>query len=135
MRLILIDARDAVRYGLEMRLALEADLTVVGSVRDGRAAKEVAASTCPDVIVMDAHALGVDLISSLEELSRCGQGARVVILSLQDDAETRGRARAAGAFAFVSKQEGFDVLLASIRQAASAPNGEGRLQLSGQLGY
>jgi DNA-binding NarL/FixJ family response regulator len=41
-----------------------------------------------------------------------------VILSIHDDAQTRGRAQAAGAVAFVEKQGATDALLSVIRLAA-----------------
>ena len=44
---------------------------------------------------------------------------RVVILSILDDAQTRGRAQAAGAVAFVEKRGATGTLLSAIRQAAA----------------
>ena len=40
------------------------------------------------------------------------------MLSIYDDAQTRGRAQAAGAVAFVEKRGATETLLSTIRQAA-----------------
>ncbi len=117
---MILDQEPAVRRGLEMRLALEPDMAVVGHTGDLGAALDMATATCPDIILMDAEVSGEDTIASLPELVRCGQGSKVIILSLKDDRRTRERAGAAGAAGFVGKQEPIENLLDTIRRAASS---------------
>jgi DNA-binding NarL/FixJ family response regulator len=61
---------------------------------------------------------GVDGIEATKGLAVAEPSARVVILSLQDDAGTRRQAMASGASAFVGKQEGIPRLFEVIRNVA-----------------
>ncbi len=114
IRVLLVDPEAFVRRGLHMRLALEADLTVVGEAADAASAVPIAAALRPDVIMMDS---GLDRICAATEIVRRSCEARIVILSLQDDSHTRQRAAAAGAAAFVGKHESPEVLLETIKGA------------------
>lgn len=119
IKLLLVDDQPAVRQGLRMRLALEADLAVVGEAGDGRAALALAAALAPDVVLMDVALPEMDGIAVTEALLAAAPERAVVMLSLYDDAVTRARARAAGACTFVAKQDGVDALLAAVRHAAT----------------
>ncbi len=123
IRILLVDPEALVRRGLHMRLALEADLMVVGEATDAASAVPIGATLRPDVIVLDS---GLDGICAAIDIVRRTCGARIVILSLQDDSHTRQRAAAAGAAAFVSKQERPEVLLETIKAVARSA-GRGRI--------
>jgi DNA-binding NarL/FixJ family response regulator len=116
--LVLVDDQPGARQGLRMRLELEPDVAVVGEAGDGAAALDLAETLCPDVVVMDIEMPGMDGISATRALRERGQRAKVVILSLYDDATTQARAREAGAVAFVAKHQMDEPLLAAIRAAA-----------------
>lgn len=111
IRVMLVDDQPVVRQGLRMRLALERDVEVVAEAGDGSAALELARRERPDVVVMDVEMPGMDGITATEELRRIAPASAVVILSIHEDAQTRARAQAAGAAAFVGKHEGPDALL------------------------
>ena len=120
IRLILVDDEHRVRQGLRMRISAEPDLEVVGEAADGEAAVRLAERLRPDVVVMDLHMRGLNGFEATRRLRERVPGAVIVMLSLQDDARTREDAAAAGAIAFVGKQEGSDRLLAVIRDAAAS---------------
>jgi DNA-binding NarL/FixJ family response regulator len=70
------------------------------------------------VVLMDVQMPEMDGIAATAALLRVVPGSAVVILSICDDAQTRRRARAAGAVAFVEKRGATDALLSAIRLAA-----------------
>jgi NarL family two-component system response regulator LiaR len=116
---LLADDQPAIRQGLRLRLGLEPDIDVIGEAADGIAAVALATRLRPQVVVMDVGMPSLDGIEATRELQLRVPGSAVVILSLHDDANTRHRARQAGATAFVAKHEADHSLIDAIRQAAT----------------
>ena len=118
IRVLLVDDQAVVRRALRARFHLEPDLEVVGEASTGTEALALAQTLSPDVVLMDLEMPGMDGIETTAALRRMVPQSAVVILSIYDDAQTRGRAQVAGAVAFVEKRGATDSLLAVIRQAA-----------------
>jgi len=118
IRLLVVDDAPAVRRGLQMRLALEGDLRVIGEAGSGEEALTVVRALEPDVVLMDIEMPGMGGLATTQALRSFAPGSAVVTLSLHDDAESRARALAAGATAAVGKQAASEALLAAIRDAA-----------------
>jgi len=116
IRIVLVDDQPAVRQGLRMRLALEADEVIVGEAGDGAAGLELVARLRPDVVVMDIEMPAMDGMAATAALRHSAPGSAVVMLSIHDGVETRRRALRHGAAAFVSKREGSECLPVVIRQ-------------------
>jgi DNA-binding NarL/FixJ family response regulator len=114
--LVLVDDQSTVRTSLRMRMALESDLLIVGEASDGAMAIEQVRVLQPDVVVMDVRMPLVDGIAAADTIHHQNPAAAIVMLSLYDDLNTRKRALAAGATAFVSKQQPVEDLLTVIRQ-------------------
>jgi DNA-binding NarL/FixJ family response regulator len=123
IQVLLVDDEPNVLRGLRMRLGLEADIWVVGEAADGATAVDLASLLSPDVVLMDVNLPVVDGITATRELAVHVPQAAVVILSLQDDQGTIDRALAAGAFAFVAKQQLDGDLVGAIRMAAERTKG------------
>ncbi len=115
---LLVDDQTVVRHALRVRFHLEPDLQVVGEASTSSEALTLAQTLTPDVVLMDIQMPGMDGIEATAALRRVVPQSAVVILSIHDDAHTRGRAQAAGAVAFVEKRGATDSLLAVIRQVA-----------------
>lgn len=113
--ILLVENQAAVRRGLRMRLTLEPDFVVVGEAEDGAAALDLAPALRPRVVLMDANLPRLDGIAATAELRTRLPDSRIVILTLHDNADLRARALAAGAAAFVGKQEPDLALLSAIR--------------------
>jgi two-component system, NarL family, response regulator NreC len=118
IRVLLVDDQAVVRHALRVRFHLEPDLQVVGEASTGSEALTLAQTLSPDVVLMDIAMPGMDGIEATAALRRVVPQSTVVLLSIHDDAQTRGRAQAAGAVAFVEKRGATDSLLAIICQAA-----------------
>lgn len=109
-----------------MRLALEPDIEVVGEASDGNLAIRMAADLRPDVVVMDVGMPGMDGIEAAACVRAASPGTQVVMLTVHDDSNTRRRAQAAGAAAFVVKQKCGGDLVSAIRRAAGGQPGGDR---------
>ena len=119
IRLLLVDDEARVRQGLRMCMAGEPDFDVIGEAEEGNEAISLASALHPDVVVLDLRMSGLDGLGATRELIVREPGARIVILSLQDDSNTRREALASGATAFVGKQEGIGRLFEVIRAVAA----------------
>jgi len=119
IRVLLVDDQAVVRRALRGRFHLEPDLEVVGEASTGTEALALAQTLAPDVVLMDLQMPEMDGIAATAALRRAVPQSVVVILSIYDDAQTRGQAQAAGAVAFVEKRGATDALLSAIRQAAA----------------
>ena len=51
-RLLIVSDQSAVRKGLYMRLAAEADFAVIGEANDGETAIQLATAHCLDIVVI-----------------------------------------------------------------------------------
>jgi two-component system, NarL family, response regulator NreC len=118
IRVLLVDDQAVVRRGLRVLFRLEPDLQVVGEASTGTEALTLAQTLTPDVVLMDIEMPEMDGIEATAALRRVVPQSAVVILSVHDDAQTRGRAQAAGAVAFVEKRGATDALLSAMRLAA-----------------
>jgi DNA-binding NarL/FixJ family response regulator len=119
IRVLLVDDQPAVLRGLRVRFQLEPDMQVVGEASTGREAFTLAQTLMPDVVLMDIEMPGMDGIEATAALAMIAPQSAVVILSIHTDRQTRIRAQAAGAVAFLEKRGTTDTLLAAIRQAAA----------------
>ena len=123
IQVLLVDDEPSILRGLRMRLGLESDICVVGEAADGSAAVDLASRLSPDVVLMDVNMPVMDGIAATRELATRAPGSAVVILSMHDDHDTADRALAAGAVAFIAKQQIDTALLAAIRAAAQKKEG------------
>ncbi len=123
IKLLLVDDEPAVRRGLRMRLELEPDVEVVGEAGDGSQAVRLAETLDARVVVMDIEMPVMNGIEATSEITSRFPGVAIVVLSMHDDAVTVGRARKAGAAAFVAKKTMDDSLIEAIRSAAKSNGG------------
>jgi DNA-binding NarL/FixJ family response regulator len=123
IEVLLVDDEPSILRGLRMRLGLESDICVVGEAADGYTAVDMASRLSPDVVLMDVNMPVMDGIAATRELATRAPGSAVVILSMHDDHDTADRALAAGAVAFIAKQQIDNALLAAIRAAAQNKEG------------
>ena len=120
IRVLLVDDDDRVLRGWQMRLALEADVAVVGAAGDLARAIAVATTAQPQVILLDIKLPGMPGISGMQQLRQAAPRCAIIIVTVYDSTANRQQALVAGADAFISKQANFDQLLVLIRQFGRA---------------
>ena len=119
IKVLLVDDEPAVRQGLRMRLELEPDLLVVGEAGDGLAAIKAVQTLGPDVVVTDIDMPKIDGITMIKWLQEIVPPVAAIVLTVYDHEEVRARAHAAGAKAFICKQEDVEHLINAIGVATS----------------
>lgn len=103
MRVLCVDDSGDICEMLHVMLAREGGFESVGSMESAEGLAERVEDLGANVVLLDLSMPGPDPLGAVRELKRRGSGCRVVVMSGYDDAETVGRAIAAGADGFVSK--------------------------------
>lgn len=116
--ILLAEDHTIVRQALRALLEQEPDLVVVGEAEDGREALERAAETQPDIVLMDITMPGLNGIEATQRLRDSVPRARVLILSMHEDASVVVRALRAGACGYVLKRSAAEELVSAIRAVA-----------------
>jgi DNA-binding NarL/FixJ family response regulator len=121
IKVLLADDQALVRAGFRSLLARSRDITVVGEAQDGDEAIRLAASTRPDVILMDIRMPGTDGITATRRIvtNPTTVACRVIILTTFDTDEHVFAALRAGASGFLTKE----VEPAELRRAVAAVAG------------
>lgn len=117
IKILLVDDELEIRRGWRMRLALEADMKVVGEAANTETALTLAEVTQPDVILLDVKMPGQDGLTIIRPLHRAAPGCKVIVVTIYDNPHQRAWAKAEGAAAFSAKQESPEHLLTAIREA------------------
>ena len=123
MRVFLVDAERSLHRGVQMRLDREPEVRLVAEADSLKAALETVGEVKPDVILVDPVGLRADPELVIADLHRAYPTAALVVLSLQDDQDSRERLLLAGAAAFVSKHDGAERLLQVIWQLGQEGSG------------
>jgi len=119
IRLLLADDHTMVRQS--MRRSMEdAGFTITGEAGDGAEAVRLAASTRPDVVLMDVSMPVLDGVEATRQVRAAGDGApQVVMLTMHADADVVRRSLEAGAVGYLTKDSSIDEVVAAVRLAAS----------------
>ncbi len=114
-RILIVDDHPAVREALAIRIAREADLEVCGEAADLNDALQLAASTNPDVAVIDLalkSASGIDLIKRLKARY---ENLLIIVWSMYGEDLYAERALRAGARGYINKEEATGKIIEAIR--------------------
>jgi DNA-binding NarL/FixJ family response regulator len=115
---LIVDDHAVFRRGLELVLAEEADLQIVGEASDGLEAIERAADLLPDVIVMDVRMPGVGGIEAARRIRHAQPGTKVVMLTGSEDEEDLFAAVRVGATGYLLKEAAIEELAGAVRAVA-----------------
>ena len=129
IRLVIIDDHQLVRSGLRRLLENQEDMTVEDEAGTAYDAVRLARLHKPDVILLDVVMPGGSGLEAIPEIREAAPDARVLTLSMQDDASYVRQAFAAGASGYVLKEAADEELLAAVREVA-----EGGRYVDPQLG-
>ena len=103
IKVLIADDQALIRSGFRMILEARDDLTVVGEAADGEQAIRLAASTRPDVVLMDVRMPGLDGVAATARLTAAPDAPKVIILTTYDLEEPLYAALRAGASGFLLK--------------------------------
>jgi DNA-binding NarL/FixJ family response regulator len=114
-RVLLADDHQIVLEGLKSLLGGEFE--VVGSVEDGRALVDQAATLHPDVIVADISMPQLNGIEAARQIKKTDKDIKIVFLTMHPDATYAANAFEAGASGFVLKHSAPSELITAIHEA------------------
>jgi CheY-like chemotaxis protein len=125
-RVLVVEDEGDMAVLVQVMLASDDRIEVVGRARHGREALTMAASLDPDVILMDLQMPVMDGVEATRRLRDLRSTARIIVLTGVEDAVRIRYAREAGADAFVTKiptREHFvTIVLSEGRTAWRAPS-------------
>jgi pilus assembly protein CpaE len=103
IKVLIVDDNDETRDGTQRLLEYEDNIEILGFAENGMVAIEQVKELNPDVVLMDINMPVMDGLTATQRLQREAPRARVIIVSVQDDAHYLKEAFRAGAVDFVSK--------------------------------
>ncbi len=115
IRVLIVDDHALFRRGLQMVLAEEAGIELVGEASDGAEAVEKAGQALPDVVLMDIRmprSSGIEACRAMKELS---PSAKIVMLTISDEEEDLFEAIRAGASGYLLKDIPYDEVADVVR--------------------
>lgn len=119
IRVLLADDHALVRAGLRVLLTVEPDLSLVGEVATGDAARCLCAEVHPDILLLDLQMPGPPATETVIWLHAHCSATRVVILTAhQEDAWVRGLLDL-GVAGYVLKDDALEAVVQAIRVAAA----------------
>jgi DNA-binding NarL/FixJ family response regulator len=118
VRVVLVEDNQTFRETLELLFEMRDEIQVVGSVGTGDEASTVCATVSPDVVLMDYRMPGLNGAEATRAVLEASPRTRVVCLTASVTMQEVEEVRAAGAVACVTKDDGFDFLIATVCEAA-----------------
>ena len=117
---VIIDDHTVLRDGLKLLLKRHDDLQVLGEAAGFPQAFEVLDRTRPDVIMLDMFLnSATDGVVAAREILRRDPQARILMLTMMNEAVAAAEAFAAGALGFATKNQPSDDLALAIRTVAA----------------
>jgi DNA-binding NarL/FixJ family response regulator len=115
IRVLVVDDHALFRRGLEMVLAQESDIEVVGEAGDAVAAVERAAALLPDVVLLDVRMPKGSGIEACVEIKEVAPSARIIMLTISDEEGDLYEAIKAGATGYLLKEISIDEVASAVR--------------------
>ncbi|NIA25438.1 MAG: response regulator [Gammaproteobacteria bacterium] len=115
IRIVLADDHAVLRAGLKSLLSAEPDLEVVGEAGDGAMCVDLVADLEPDVVVMDLNMPTCSGLEALPMIRDRAPNAKVLALTMHDDAGYLRSVLELGGSGFLLKQSAPEELLTAIR--------------------
>jgi DNA-binding NarL/FixJ family response regulator len=119
IRVLITDDHAVVRAGLKLLLDAEEDIETVGEAGTADEAVRLARSLKPDVVLMDVVMPGKSGIAATPGVLASAPEARVLVLSMEDDARYVHEAFAAGASGYVLKEAADSEVVQAVREVAN----------------
>lgn len=117
IRILVVDDHTLFRRGLTALLARDPHVTVVGDAGDAGEAQRRAKDLQPDLILLDNHLPGVNGVNALPALREAAPQARILMLTVSEDAADLAAALRGGAAGYLLKTIEGDALISAIQRA------------------
>jgi DNA-binding NarL/FixJ family response regulator len=118
IRVLVVDDHALFRRGLEMVLAQESDIEVVGEAGDGAEALTRATETLPDIVLMDVRMPRRSGIEACTAIKDVVPSAKIIMLTISDEEADLYEAIKAGASGYLLKEISIDEVATAIRAVA-----------------
>lgn len=118
IRVFVLDDHALVRTGFRLILSGQTDIDVVGEAASGEEGLPLIRQLRPNVVLCDLHLPGVSGLEITERIVRGDSGARVIIVTVQEDGPMPRRLLDAGASGYLGKGCAADELLRAVRDVA-----------------
>jgi DNA-binding NarL/FixJ family response regulator len=118
IRVVVVDDQELFRRGLIMLVSAEDDIDVVGEASDGDEAAELAASTVPDVVLMDVRMPKRSGIEACRTIKQLAPSAKIIMLTVSDEEGDLYDAIKNGASGYLLKDASIDQVAQAIRVVA-----------------
>ena len=119
IRILIVDDHAMVRFAISQAIQRHSDLTLVGEAENGKNALALYRKLLPDVVTMDFKLPDRDGDEVIAEIRAEFPEARIVLISIFENAESIFRATKAGAIAYVSKAAKVSEIIQAIRRVAT----------------
>jgi len=118
IRLLCVDDNVSVCEAIKIKLELSGGIEWVGRLEHAGDLVSEVKRLKPDVVLLDIDMPGKDSFEALAEVVEASPDARVLILSGYVQNELIDKAVEAGAWGYISKNEGTEVIVSAIRSVA-----------------
>jgi two-component system response regulator NreC len=115
IRVLLVDDHAVLRAGLRVLLEAERDIQVVGDAASGEEGIRKADALRPDVVVMDLSMPRMDGLEATRRITAAGLPVRVLVLTVDAEADSLVLVLEAGAVGYVAKGASDGQLVEAIR--------------------
>ena len=119
VRILLVDDHAVLRSGLRLLLEQEPDLEPIGEAATAEEAVRALPRLTPDVVVIDVEMPGIGGLEGIGLIRERAPDARVLVLSMHDQARDVRRAFDAGAHGYLPKAAADEDLVRAIRAVAA----------------
>jgi DNA-binding NarL/FixJ family response regulator len=113
-----VDDHQMFAASLAQALQGEPDLLVVGQATSLAAARDLVASTAPDVVLLDHRLPDGDGVAAIDELRRIRPSVQIVVLTASTSDRVLVASMEAGAAGFIAKTQRLDDVITGVRAAA-----------------
>ncbi len=122
IKVVIADDIQILRMGLEVTLAEDKEIEVVGQASDGKEAFELCIKRSPDVVLMDMRMPGYDGEYGTRQIKAHFPNIKVLVLTTFDDSETVRKAVSCGADGYILKEMENEQIISAVKTVHSGIN-------------
>ncbi|HML35645.1 MULTISPECIES: response regulator transcription factor [Sporomusa] len=115
----IVDDHTLMRSGLNLMLAKQSDIRVVGEAANAEEALLLIEATKPDVVLLDISMPGTSGLECIQSIVQCSSQSKVILLTMHEDSQYVQDGMAAGAMGYVLKKAADEMLYQAIRNVAA----------------